>query len=348
MRKLTLVLTITILQINIVIAQSPQLAVVRPDGTTYICPTWDSAYNKSVDGDFIYLPGGNFTVTNPISKRLYIYGAGSNLDSSAATSITTISNITFEHGADNGIIEGLKISQVNSCFVAAIRFGHTINLDPINGYTISNCLMSGGIQFNSVCNNITIKNNNIGGYNCPNGGASISIGENITNSLISNNVIGGNISANGVANLQINNNLFTFVADFYSISLPYNCTYSNNIFLSNNVYVANSNFYNNVNVNPNGTGNQIFNTASESMTDIFVSPGAGPYYYDVHNDYHIKSTSICKSSGSDGTDRGFYGGTFPWKDGSIPSNPHIYFKQIDANTTSDGKLKVKFKVRTNQ
>ena len=57
MKKLVFILLTGILFVNDLNAQAPQFAVVRPDGTTYICPSWDSAYNKANNGDNIYLPG---------------------------------------------------------------------------------------------------------------------------------------------------------------------------------------------------------------------------------------------------------------------------------------------------
>jgi len=92
------------------IAQTPQFAVVRPDGTTYICPSWDSAYNKAANGDNVYVPGGNFTISSPIDKSLNIFGAGYFIDSSITTSITLINNIILKKGADGGLHIPVKVS----------------------------------------------------------------------------------------------------------------------------------------------------------------------------------------------------------------------------------------------
>ena len=333
---------------NISNAQSPKIAVVRPDGTTYICPTWDSAYKKAANDDNIYLPGGTFLVTNMIGKRLNIYGAGFNEDSSRATGITKMNPITFLAGSEYGSIEGIAFN-TTSCIESSITFGLPSYLNPISNFTISNCFLSSGINFTSPCTNILIKNNYIGGYNCNNGGAKTSFGEKLSNSLISNNIITGGFNVIDAANLQINNNIFFFAQDFYYLPLANNSSYNNNITLSGTSTVANSNFNNNANVSPNGSGNLIFNHVYESFDSSFVNPGpnsSGKYYYDSHNNYHIRPSSLCKNSGTDGTDRGIYGGTYPWKDGSAPSNPHIYFKQIAPQSNNNGLLQVQFKVRT--
>ena len=128
--------------------------------------------------------------------------------------------------------------------------------------------------------------------------------------------------------------------------------YDNNVFQTGYSHVVtNSNFQNNISVSPNGSGNLSISTLHLNWDTTFINPGA-PDQNNVHafnnkNNYRVRPTSPAKNSGTDGTDRGLFGGTFPWVDGSIPSNPHIYFKKVDAQTGADGKLRIQFKVRTN-
>ena len=71
------------------------------------------------------------------------------------------------------------------------------------------------------------------------------------------------------------------------------------------------------------------------------------YWIDLHvfhNNYRLKSTSLGHNAGTDGTDIGIYGGVFPWKDGSMPSNPHIISKTIPGTTDASGNLNVNIKV----
>lgn len=339
-------------------AQAPQFAVVKPDGTTYICPTFDSAYNKAINGDNIYLPGGNFSLSNPISKSVHIYGAGYNQDSSTATNITTLTSLTILQGADNGSIEGVLINSGNPQTIPCLTFGDNQNQTPFANYTIKYCFTTSWILFNMPSSNITISNCYFG-FNGSYGGTAIA--GNISNSLISNNIILGNSLASSAQNpyLQVNNNIFfwyyTQGATFFYFATQ--STYQNNIFQVGGGVVywssSNSNFYNNSNGYPyGGPGNIYSGYINETLDLTFINPGSSSgtpffiYTYDVHNDYHIKPTSLCKNSGTDGTDRGIYGGAFPWKDGSIPSNPHIYFKQVAPTTNSNGQLQIQFKVRT--
>lgn len=336
-------------------AQAPQFAVVRPNGTTYICPTFDSAYNKAVNGDNIYLPGGNFTLSNPISKSLHIYGAGYNQDSSAVTNITTLLNLVILNGAENGSIQGVQINSSSPQNIASVTFGDNQNSPLFTNYTIKYCSLTSGIYFLMPSSNITVADNFIGYFG--NYYSAHSIYGIISNSLISNNIITGIQVYSEAINpyLQVNNNIFFY---YYTqgntlLQLANQSTYQNNIFQMPVFWAsANSNFYNNTNGTPyGGPGNISSGTISETFDLSFINPGTpippnNNYDYNVHNDYHIKPTSLCKNSGTDATDRGIYGGAFPWKEGSVPSNPHIYFKQVAPQTNNSGQLQIQFKVRT--
>ena len=93
-------------------AQVTQIAVVRPDGTTFICLTADSEYNKALGGDYIYLPGGNFALSMRIEKEIHFVGAGYFSDSSLATGITLTSGIVLKNGSSGGSIEGLYFNGI--------------------------------------------------------------------------------------------------------------------------------------------------------------------------------------------------------------------------------------------
>lgn len=331
------------------LAQTAQIALVKPNGTTYIYTKFDSAYVHAANGDFIYLPGDYFTVASPINKSIHIYGAGYNQDSSASTGITTLDGLIVFNGAEGGSIEGLKINNNNGCSAGSVRFGNTSNTNPISGYTITNCNLVGGITFTSESSNITIRNNLIGGHTC--GSVWVSIDGLLTNSLISNNIISADFGTSGTPNLIISNNLFAWASPSYPGDLAHYSIYENNIFQATTWYGSYSTFNNNSNASINGSENIFTNQLSETWNLTFINPGTpggnGYYTYDVHNDYHVKTTSGCHNSGTDGSDRGIYGGIFPWTDGSIPLNPHIYFKDIDPVTGPDGKLHIEVGVRTN-
>src|SRR5690606_26943007 len=117
------------------------------------------AYDSSTEDDYIYLPGATFTISNPISKKLHIIGAGSNIDSSLVTGITRLNALTIEEGSEGGSVEGIYFtSKATSNFNnGSIDFFH-----PLSNYAISNCFINNGISFSVLSSNIVIRNNIIG------------------------------------------------------------------------------------------------------------------------------------------------------------------------------------------
>ena len=66
--------------------------------------------------------------------------------------------------------------------------------------------------------------------------------------------------------------------------------------------------------------------------------------FSYTQDYHLKSNCVGKNAGKDGTDIGIYGGVFPWKEGSVPKNPHIINSTIGGTTNSNSALPINIKV----
>jgi hypothetical protein len=92
-------------------AQAP--VALHHNGTSTMYTTSSGltdAYNASVNGDTIYLPGGFFTGIT-IDKKLTLIGAGFHLDSTQATYATQINgSINLGPNADTTHIEGLHIT----------------------------------------------------------------------------------------------------------------------------------------------------------------------------------------------------------------------------------------------
>lgn len=324
-------------------SQTPQIAVVRPNGTTFICTTFDSAYSNANDDDFLYLPGGHFTATNPIDKRIHIYGAGYYPDSSVTTGITTLNNVILHVGAEDGSITGLRLDSW-SCDHGSLLVGDALNLVPFSGFTLKTCWISGGLTALVETTDFAIINCYIGNHGC--GSPFSSIEGSFSNSILNNSFISYQFMSTYVMEFSsINNNIFIVGgSDSYPQNIASNSTYENNIFKaspSNYYAVSNSIFTNNCNGAFSGTDNIFENQVQEPIDSTFVTQGPFP------NGYHVKTSSLCYQSGTDGTDRGIYGGAFPNVEGAIPENPHVYFKQIDQVTGSDGRLHIQVGVRMN-
>ncbi|MEP7321592.1 MAG: hypothetical protein ABI761_06720 [Saprospiraceae bacterium] len=325
-------------------AQAPQFAVVKPNGTTSIYPSWQSAYDAAVNDDYIYLPGGGINGSMTISKRLHIFGAGHHPDSTSATSKTIVVGEFFVNfGGSGGSVEGISL-------VNYFRIG-TDNRK-ITNFLIKNCIGTGVLLGTSILDSLP---------------EFITFSQNIFYSIVSqvsggckNLLIEKNIISGQVINFQycsFKNNVLLLNGN--SASGVSNSIFENNIFLySNPVSYANNNcfnsFYNNLKIeipsfaSPSGSCPVLSETGNISVplfSDIFISyDGNG---FDYSDNYHLKPTCPGVGAGTDGTDVGIYGTIQPTSEGWVPSNPHIYFKDIDSNTGPDGKLHIQVGVRTN-
>jgi hypothetical protein len=108
-----------------------------------------------------------------------------------------------------------------------------------------------------------------------------------------------------------------------------------NCIFNNNLFVQNINF-------PIGTNLGSNNIVNQNPSSIFINQSGTTYNYEQN--YHLQPTCPGKNAGTDGTDIGVYGGMFPWKDGSLPPNPHVQYKNIQQSTDQNGNLNVNIKV----
>lgn len=296
------------------------------------------AYNASVAGDTLYLPGGFFAGLT-IDKQLAIFGAGHHPDSSANTYATQINgSLTFGPNADSSHIEGLHI---------------TGNI--------------GVIAVNNKIDRLRVRRNIIDGSFSMNG-------DRVTPSLhieISGNIIRSSVDLSNTLNVVLNNNIIqnrvhyvfqgsvvnnVFTANPY-MSSPYytyaslydidNSRIDNNIFAGAEpmIFLICDNSVINKNLityaSPNYTSNMaVGNWAGVATANIFINYTSPSFLYT--DNYHLKTPA--SYVGTDGTQVGIYGGLQPWKEGSLPLNPHIQSKVIADKTDAAGKIQVQVKV----
>lgn len=294
------------------------------------------AYNASLSGDTIYLPGGGFTSPTNFNKSLFIFGAGHYPDSTTATAKTNIiGNINLMDSADGFRIEGVDLTG-----------SFTIVTDnTVNGVIIKYSRIQGGIVINSNVN-----------------GSS-------TNFSIINSVVIGAVNLSGVTNLGAFNSFFRNQISYSNGNLfqnnVFSYTYSgyltrytlagdnnviqNNIFLRGNEYISgiSNQIYNNIflgtdyapyfGTSPIKSGNYY----SVVQDSIFVNQTGSDFNYN--HDYHLTNPVLYQ--GNDNTELGLYCGVHPYKEGAVPSNPHIQFENIAPTTDSNGFLNVEIKVK---
>ena len=328
--------------------KAQNLIAVQNGGTPAFYLQVDSAIIHSQDGDTIYIPGGTWNGSILISKRLHIFGVGHNPDSTNATFPTKIlGGVILQPGASQGTLTGVFLTGPVQTTNEAFNF-----------YTVKRCRINGTYIY-STDSYFTFIENIIEGqfflYG-PNGGPS--------NCSFFNNIISAYFSQGAnqrpFTNSSFTNNIFLYSqsSGVYSTTrFPIYSQYSlfeNNIFLgwtNNFQQVSNSNFNNNIfgeGINfETGTNIGLNNITYQSPETIFIQPGAVFFYgyvFSYTNDYHLLSTSAGKNAGTDGTDIGIYGGFYPWKEGSIPYNPHIQVKNISNKTDQNGNLNINIKV----
>jgi hypothetical protein len=327
MKSFSLLFLSLLFAINIVDGQN--LITVQNGGEPRFYSKIESAFSEAQNGDTIYLPGGGYSSIS-ISKRVHIIGAGHHPDSAKVTSRTIISNVYLQDGSDygslcgihNGVLtysDGVVGYSITRCNIWTIGPAQSIGADQ-SYWLIKECFIS-GLDLRGSTH--LISNNIIYQF------------ARVSNSKIANNIF-SNLSSS-IASFQGNDNIIL-----------------NNIFphTTNPSPGSGNKFYHNVNWGVNGVkntnqgyGNII--TPQYPLDSIFVLfPNVvNGVVQDLYGgDFHLKQNSVLKNTGTDGTDIGIYGGAFPWKEGSVPFNPHFQRVQISPKTDNQGNLNVSIKV----
>jgi hypothetical protein len=348
MKKNLLVFCFIALCSTAAISQPQQLiAVDHIAGGSEFFTRLDSAIVHAANKDNIYLPGTTMNIgTQIINKRVQIYGSGINPDSALTSGRTILTgNLIFVTGADSGFIQGITID-------GSISFGTNAGNNNVGYFSISRCIFN-TLNLSYAINTSTISNFLVreciiryvvdGGY---------------SHSIFNNNVFEGTLrDFNGGI---FSNNIFLTNQKVIEYQLT-NSTFSNNIFAQNCVADQNSsgnNFFNNLlkdgflqffgnngcatNYTPNGNGSIAGNIENVPANLIYQNQSGGSFVFQQN--YHLIPASPGKNAGTDGTDVGIYGGPLPFKDGSLPINPHYRLRMVSGTTTSAGQLPVHFKV----
>lgn len=300
------------------------------------------AYTAAVDGDTIYIPGGTFAPPASFNKRIAVYGAGHFPSATTVTQTTKISgNFNLGDMADGSYLEGLL-------FQGSILYPN----ESVNDLIIKRCYITSNITASSTSGNYCIDN-----YFFEN----VIQGEinfnNLRSYLFENNFIRG--AARNLVMGMFSHNIFLRKADHYDggswvIYYANASTFNDNIFTSTIAYYGYQNILN------NGTctwNNNVFTMSSPTLgTDPIVSGNhfsqnipniLTNYAYETAftytYDYHLTALGLGLLS-YDATQIGVYGGINPFKDESIPVNPHIQSATIQQNS-NNGLLNVNIQVQ---
>lgn len=321
------------------IANAQQKVALHHIGTTIIYsgsnPLID-AYATAATNDTIYLPGGTFAPPSNFDKKIVVFGAGHYESTTLATGKTFINgNVILKENADNFYLEGVEVN------------GNLIFSDneSVNQVVIKRCKINGSLN---VVGNLSLPSTNFGLF------GSVILGNidlaNAQNVLISNSIVQGRVF-NSIGN-EFNNNIMLDEYVNYGSEAPIN---GDNNQVNNNIFTK-VNYPNLINGNGNIAKNNLCALATPSFgtlptlsgnyfgiaqTAIFINHSGNTFIYT--NDYHLQNTS--SYLGLDGTQVGIYGGLFPYKEGAIPSNPHIESKTIAPQTNANGELNIQVSVK---
>ena len=261
-------------------------------------------------------------------------------DSTLATNFTYLNgNIFIVSGADTGLLSGFNLNPQYY-----IYFGTTASNQVVNNFTIKRCNITtlylsynGSTTTNSK--NFTIEENVINNI----------YGGNALSFIISKNIVSGTLYYFSNTNGQcfFNNNIFLNSGNLSNNTLS-NCTFNNNVIFSNNITgsVTTCNFLNNIflynDIFPLGSNLGSNNIINQTQSSIFVNQSGTTFSYSQN--YHLKTGCPGIKAGTDETDIGIYGTSQPYKDGALPSNPHISSKSISNTTDGQGNVIINAKI----
>lgn len=329
--------------------------------------TIQAAHDAAQEGDTLYIHASPnmYDLTSSVIiaiKRLVYIGEGALPDKQNKYS-TTIGSQLDLRGSQDG-----TTSAAGSVFYG-LNFYNSLAIEEVSNVSISYCKLtissgtktSGLLVTNSIigfgsgkCTNSFFSNNII---------TALGLEDYSTYNVFVNNIINAGDPKGGNHALYANN-IFYYNAGFPSTGLTHeNMTFTNNLFHyngnpmnSNHISGTNTGSGNLFQIDPefeygapiNGGFNGGFNGYN------YTYPGvSGPFV-----NYNLQATSPCKNYGTDGTDLGIYGGSYPWQDASEDDSRFRYFRMPDMvphmmkmtiNNTAipeNGTLNVQFEAKT--
>ncbi len=303
--------------------------------------TVQAAVDVSAAGDTVYIHGSTINYGSvSLNKRLVLIGAGHSLSGTQYNLSTYLDYVYLSRGNSTtlptgSIIKGLIISQ------GITGTGGSL---PVNNIIVERNYIGNYID---VCGDNWIAKNNFSGY--------VSV-NNFNNMIISNNIIQSYILSSTKPSVIITNNIF--LSNFYFSGVSY-ANVTNNIFIepsfpnfsgTQSTYNKNIYLYTdplNFDIFPpagnTGVGN--LNTIADqfvSTIPLNIAQSASRYY-----DWHLLSTSLGFGYGTDGTDCGIYGGSYPMPNMTgVTTIPQMQSMDIQNSVIPvNGTLNVEIKAR---
>lgn len=322
-----LFLTILLSCVTFVLSAQTQIATLSHEGnliTKYGADAFKSLLKSAVDGDVITLSAGSFNSPGKIdNKKVIIRGAGFN----AASSDESYSEPTIITGNTTIIA-----SEYNSKFrltFEGIIFQQGLTLQNVKSAQFEKCKILGVGNYGDVANcyfmHCIIQNMGFGS----------GVYATIINSIVINYT--GSYTDSNPREIYFINSICN-ISNAHSYGWGerlQNCiiTYTG----TENIIIGNSNCSHNLLIGKND-GNPFPNSDEEHPN--YVLPQNTNVFED--NSFYILADDFKGYEGTDGTELGIYGGSYPFS--PILSNPQIKKFQVAPKTTADGKLSVDIEI----
>lgn len=337
--------------------------------------TFDAAQTASAAGDTIYIHGSPFTYpTISITKRLVIIGSGYNPNNQFGQP-TTVTSIEFYNDSalpdpSGSVITGILINGALGCSGTERSNNVRVFRCQINGninlYAPSSTYIDNWVMYNNILQYVYA-------------GTSTRTASGPTNIIIANNIIRGSVYYITSSSMLVDHNIF--------LGTSVNNQYLFNVIISNNIFIRSSGTcmsqsvlctYNNNLSNQSTIGSASDYNPSNDFVATYLGSGGGsnsgsgnqigvdPLFQNVTNndayvttfDYRLKAGSPGKNAGTDGTDLGIYGGSYPFPSGGavgsgfdtspMPPIPQVTEMNIlNATVPVNGNLNVNVKAKVN-
>jgi hypothetical protein len=336
------VLSLLIALMAIVVANAQQISVVS-EGTTSLYRTLQEAIENAPDGSVIYLPGGQFAISDAvkITKKLTIIGIGHYLSTeSSEDGFTKIEgNLWFNENSSG--------SSVMACYITGdVNIGD--DNASVNNIVIKFCNLNSVQVKNESIRGTYVNQNYVRSY-CDFSNSSCSIYNNVIHSI--RNVREGYIYYNIICNSRGGRDNDLSLCDIESSVIFYNILKGRG--LSGNYY----GFWDPFRGNDCATwqnlvvgdyhgktfgDNPIIIDAQGS--ECFVSVGNGYSWWNIssNSDYHFKEEYKQYES-----QIGIYAGS-GFSDKQLAPVPFIVDHRVDSETDASGKLNIHIRVKASE
>lgn len=332
---LSLVLAVTAISANATVITVNNGSVTAGQYTT-IQPAVDAA--KA--GDTIYVHGSVTSYGDvTLNKRVVLLGAGHHLKGTQYNLSSKLSNIYLSQGNSTtlptgSIIKGFEFGSLTTSGGSLLVNNITIERNYCSYLTVygSGWIIKNNIGYSISCadNKNLIISNNVLNYVASSSQPSV---------IITNNIFRSGCYLNNVSYANIANNIFIEPGQNYGATNGSQNTWNKNIM----IYADPANFKTFPPAGNTGVGN--LNTIDDQFTDVIplnVTSNDVPNY-----NWNLLTTSLGYKYGTDGTDNGIFGGSYPMPDLTGATNiPQMTSMDIlNSVIPQNGTLSIDFKAK---